>query len=272
MTNSARTGVYTITNCLSGRTYVGSTRVNLSKRWHQHKSNLRKGRHPNKELQKDWVEFGEPSFVFEVLEVVDNSYCIAFEQFWINMLRANEPAFGYNLTPCAGSSIGYKHDSQARQKISRATTGRQISEAHRSALFDGLAKYIATHGHPAKSVDWSDERRSAWSEVMKARNFKHSEDGLKKLSDANKGKVLDEDHRAKISVALKGRPVSEDTRRKLSAAHKGKKLSPETINKMRARTYSAETLAKRSAALKAAWERRKARASAQEKTRTGDSV
>ena len=208
MTNRVEVGVYTITNRISGRVYVGSSKTNVSKRKLQHWNRLKNGTHGNKGLQKDWRLFGEDVFVFEVLEVVDVQDCVPFEQFWINMLRANESAFGYNLLPCAGSSRG----------------------------------------------------------------FKHSESGLKRLSDINKGKVLGEEHRAKISAALKGRTKSEETRRKLSAAHKGKRLSPETIEKMRARTYSTETLAKRSVSLKAAWERRKARASAQEKTRTGDSV
>ena len=69
-----------------------------------------------------------------------------------------------------------------------------------------------------------------------ARNV--SEETRRKLSEANKGKVLSEETRRKLSEAHKGKLVSEETRRKRSEANKGnqwnvgKVRSEETKKKM----------------------------------------
>lgn len=60
-------GVYCIKNTRDGRCYVGqSTRV--EHRFLEHKSRLKRGCHENTRLQEAWVEFGEGSFEFSILE------------------------------------------------------------------------------------------------------------------------------------------------------------------------------------------------------------
>lgn len=53
--------IYRIINMINGRDYVGST-LTFQMRRRQHIKHLRENRHYNKELQKDFNEFGEESF------------------------------------------------------------------------------------------------------------------------------------------------------------------------------------------------------------------
>jgi group I intron endonuclease len=46
-------GIYCITNNRNGKKYVGQS-VDVSRRIHQHFSQLRKGEHPNEAMQKDF--------------------------------------------------------------------------------------------------------------------------------------------------------------------------------------------------------------------------
>lgn len=69
------------------------------------------------------------------------------------------------------------------------------------------------------------------------------------------GVIITEDGRRRISIANKNRIVSKETKEKLSIANKGKKRSPETIDKMRAasknKSPTQETREKLRAAMKA---------------------
>ena len=58
---------YLIMNTINGKVYIGQSTV-YPKRWTQHKRDLRKNIHTNKHLQRDWNEYGEDAFVFEVIE------------------------------------------------------------------------------------------------------------------------------------------------------------------------------------------------------------
>lgn len=59
-------GVYTITNSVSGKVYVGQA-INIRRRWHSHKWHLAKGAHRNHHLQRSWNKHGAAAFVFAVV-------------------------------------------------------------------------------------------------------------------------------------------------------------------------------------------------------------
>lgn len=64
---SMKAGVYKITCLKNNKVYVGGS-THMKQRWWGHKSALKHNRHTNPILQGDWNEFGEGSFVFEVIE------------------------------------------------------------------------------------------------------------------------------------------------------------------------------------------------------------
>jgi len=67
MNNIVNNAVYEIAHVSSGKAYIGSS-VDVNRRIHQHRIQLRAGSHPNKPLQKDWNEFGEEAFSFDIVQ------------------------------------------------------------------------------------------------------------------------------------------------------------------------------------------------------------
>lgn len=100
--------VYQIRNTVNNKVYIGST-VNVNRRRKIHFYHLRKGIHSNKNLQKDWVEYGDKCFAFEILEdfgkvKVTREKLIACEQKYL------DEVFGincYNIAPNA-NHYGYE--------------------------------------------------------------------------------------------------------------------------------------------------------------------
>jgi hypothetical protein len=62
-------GVYQIKNNVNGKILIGGS-LNLDGIYNREKFTLKLGMHINKDLQKDWKEFGEENFLFEVLEQI----------------------------------------------------------------------------------------------------------------------------------------------------------------------------------------------------------
>lgn len=89
-------GVYAIICGETGRSYVGSS-ISVGKRIRGHFSLLRKGKHQNSDLQKDFTLFGEPEFFFEILEETLIEEALERESYWMS--------FAENLYNKSGSFI-----------------------------------------------------------------------------------------------------------------------------------------------------------------------
>lgn len=87
-------GIYVIRNQINGKEYVGKA-VRVNKRWRDHRSALRAGRHPNPLLQRAWDKYGESSFQFELIEVVTDLSTLAERENHHADIR--KPA--YNISP-----------------------------------------------------------------------------------------------------------------------------------------------------------------------------
>lgn len=103
-------GVFQVKNTVNGRILLGSS-LNLQGPLNAHRFMLTIGSHRNRDLQKDWNEFGEDKFVFEILETVKikdepgfdiKDELTLLEQIWIEKLRP----FGER---------GYNKDDKIRQ-------------------------------------------------------------------------------------------------------------------------------------------------------------
>jgi group I intron endonuclease len=62
-------GVFQIRNKVNDKIYVESS-GDLVAIWNRHKFELKMGSHPNVDLQKDWNDFGEENFVYEILSEI----------------------------------------------------------------------------------------------------------------------------------------------------------------------------------------------------------
>ncbi len=103
-------GVFQIKNIANGKVLLGSS-LNLEGPLNAAKFMLKLGNHRNEALQKEWNEFGEDKFVFEILEEVkvkdDPNFnledeLMLLEQIWLEKLQP----FGEK---------GYNKDSRIRQ-------------------------------------------------------------------------------------------------------------------------------------------------------------
>lgn len=66
-------GVYRIRNEKTGRIFIGSS-LNVNARINRHKASLFFGSEEVPELGPDWKKYGQESFTFEVLEVLEGEY------------------------------------------------------------------------------------------------------------------------------------------------------------------------------------------------------
>jgi len=60
-------GVFLIRNTVNGKVFVAAG-VNLAGAINRHRFQLQTGTHPNKQLQREWKEFGESQFAFEIID------------------------------------------------------------------------------------------------------------------------------------------------------------------------------------------------------------
>ena len=98
-------GVFQVKNTANGKVLLGSS-LNLDGALNGHRFMLRIGSHRNKDLQKDWNEFGADNFDFEILEVVQvrddpnlnlSDELTLLEMIWLEKLQPFGEK-GYNLT------------------------------------------------------------------------------------------------------------------------------------------------------------------------------
>lgn len=98
-------GIYQIKNRNTNMVYIGSSK-DIENRWKQHIRKLNKGDHHSYKLQNAWDIWKKDSFVFEILEYVENEKdLIKKEQEYIDKLKSYE--FGYNVSELADNKKRY---------------------------------------------------------------------------------------------------------------------------------------------------------------------
>lgn len=184
-------GIYQIRNLVNGKRYVGSA-VCVRKRWSEHRSDLRSGRHHSVALQRAWKRYGENSFEFLVVEICPKNELIQREQVHIDVRSE------YNICKKAGSSLGVKHSAEARAKMSARLMGNQRTKGRKYSreICERMAAPKRGRNLPPRPEEW-----------------------CRRISDAKKGK----------SVGL-GREVSAETREKIRKSLTGRKM-PTSLRK-----------------------------------------
>lgn len=123
-------GIYSITNTVSGKRYIGST-IMLNQRIITHRRKLQTNKHGNGRLQAAWNKHGEAAFVFEVLEyVTDQHLLFAREQDWIDKLT---PKYNIKLV-ATGRGSGWHHTEATRQICSDLAKYRRHTEEHKARM------------------------------------------------------------------------------------------------------------------------------------------
>jgi group I intron endonuclease len=91
-----KTGIYKITNQVTGKFYIGSAK-DIEWRWTEHLQNLKANRHINPKLQHSWNFYGEDKFTFIVLEETTESNLLVREQFYLDTFKPYLRTIGYNI-------------------------------------------------------------------------------------------------------------------------------------------------------------------------------
>ena len=125
-------GIYTITNKVNGKIYVGRA-IGWKSRIECHKCDLKYNRHRNAHLQNAYNKHGLENFSFELLEEYEPEFLCSMENYWCNLLNSHHKDFGYNIqptNPCGNMS----HSIETKQKMGKSQKGRIISEEAKRKL------------------------------------------------------------------------------------------------------------------------------------------
>ncbi len=164
-----KTGVYTITNLITNKVYVGSATKDFRIRWRIHLSNLRLNRHHSKYLQNSFNKYGESNFKFEILEECLPEFCLSTEQYWMNMLSVCNRKYGYNATPVAGNKSGFRFSEESKLKMSNSAKGNRkhmLGRIVRQETKDKLT-LIVKKWHQDNKNAFLKNRESLYTPILK---------------------------------------------------------------------------------------------------------
>ena len=105
-------GIYKISNLLNGKMHIGQSK-NVYEREAEHFTALRRNKHPNKSMQRDWNKDNR-GFRFDVLEFCSIDKLNEREKYWIDGFNAIEKGYNEGWVP-------YKRKKQKKKtyKIKR---------------------------------------------------------------------------------------------------------------------------------------------------------
>jgi group I intron endonuclease len=184
---------------INKKRYIGSSN-NISKRFNNHKTELKNNIHNNLHLQRAFNKYGKSNFVFYILEKCKIKNLIKKEQFYLNHYDSFNPKKGFNLSLLAGRVV---HTKEAKRKIGLANMNNNYAKGYKHTL-EAKSKISKFHYRLNK-------HSKQHSENIKGKNNPNYTDGrsLKRNLCIDCGKLL-----ARHSFFLK-------TKRCKSCANKG---------------------------------------------------
>jgi hypothetical protein len=118
--------IYMIKNTINNKIYIGSA-IGHYRRKGQHYWMLRRNKHFNLHLQSSWNKYSENSFIFQVIEFIDNLNNIEEkEEYWINYYNTLDNNYGYNARVNCKTNLGLKWPLESRRKFSDSKKGKKI--------------------------------------------------------------------------------------------------------------------------------------------------
>lgn len=200
MDNKILCGIYCIENKVNNKKYIGLS-CNIVRRWHEHKSDLRRDVHINTCLQHAWNKYGEESFVFYVLELCDPNELTCKEIYYIDKYKTLSHENGYNITSGGESNI-------TNCRVIIDLSDKTVYATMRNAIDDLHVSYVTL-------ADWCRQKRGymyldeyqALNEQEKIywENFDWKTAQHERLSRAHSRQNLSQDTLDKLSRATKGR-------------------------------------------------------------------
>ncbi|SRR5579875_808517 len=139
--SSGAGGVYAIVNTITHERYIGSS-TNISARFAQHQTLLRRGKHHACRLQEAWNTYGEEVFAFAVVEEVTNPELLeSREQHYLDTEQPTYNSAEVARNRLALSSVSaerVQHVILALYDLHSATTSTPLFRSLREAIGCGL--------------------------------------------------------------------------------------------------------------------------------------
>ena len=193
-------GIYIIFNLINGHFYVGSTN-NFQERFINHFNQLLNNKHINKYLQHAFNKYGEENFEFMIIRYIEptKEKLLIAEQEYLNKYHGSKAC--YNLTPTAGSNLGFKHSEKTKRKQRERSKGKRFSKEHieKTRKINLGNKYCLGYKH----TEQTKKKVSIATSGSKNGFYKkqHSKESIEKMRKAKLGKKLNDDHKKKLKIA-----------------------------------------------------------------------
>lgn len=130
-------GVYKITNKITGDFYIGSSK-DIKLRWYIHKTPYTIKQHPNVKLYKSMAQYGRDNFTIEVIE--ETTDLREREQYWIEQLKPvynDRYADGYNIERKKKSMRRSSRKYHRTHQCSAETIAKKKAYRSRLCLYNG---------------------------------------------------------------------------------------------------------------------------------------
>jgi len=212
-------GIYIIFNSKSNKAYIGSSTRSLSHRLlSMHKRQLIQGKHPNKNLQKDFNR-DKKFFKFLVIQRIIKKSIETIEIFSVRVLKAEQYWIdfydsydcGYNKAPIAGNSTGvtWSHTNASKLKIREASLKmwrdpnhkQTVKKSHKKEIKNrsvkkelnrrfniGKANKGKISGRKGKTYEEIHGKEKAKELRLKRQSFRWSKKDKLRISKTRKGK------------------------------------------------------------------------------------
>jgi group I intron endonuclease len=165
-------GIYKISNILTGGFYIGRS-VDVLDRMTHHKNELLRNVHRNKRLQNSWNKHGKSCFEFKLLWEESKEFLEELEGFILEEIWGNKNLYNHHKLSFGGFQYGNKlgcfpRTKETKEKMSKAIKGRIYSEEHNKKV--SLSKIGKTASDITKKK-MSDNRKGkprpqSWHDKM----------------------------------------------------------------------------------------------------------
>lgn len=185
--NKGKSGIYMITNIITGNIYVGQS-IDLSKRFIKYFCHSYIKSKESLIISRALIKYGYSNFSVYILEYCDKSHLIQREQYYLDKLNPE-----YNILrsmKIAGSSRGYKHSQDSKDKTSKALKDIYIGiksplygKTHTEETKKKMSLQKKGINNPLYGITHNDKTK----EIIrnKAINRKHSIETIEKISKSH---------------------------------------------------------------------------------------
>ncbi len=154
-------GIYQIRNIVNEKVYIGQTKQPFNKRYLHHVWKLKKGTHNNPHLQRAFDLYSENSFVFEVVEVVDDVDLLD-EKEVAYIKKARQKGLCYNLSDGGQGMHGIPMPSHVKELLvflnKRLNTGKHASAETKKRMSESRKGTKRTKETVLKMVQTKENR------------------------------------------------------------------------------------------------------------------